>query len=134
MMLASGGIRRRYDQLRDHVAKTTELSLPMVSGRAVFERMALPDRHRVLLSALWLLTDWPSRFVESCRQAHVTSSLVFGDMKSLPFWFSIDVRRFLDASVYVPNEVEASNVVAYLEKTGQIVSKRKVKSILGGRH
>lgn len=133
-MLASGGTRRRYDLLRTYVTKNTGLSLPTATGRAVFERLGLSDRHRVLLSALWLLADWPDRFAEACQQACVTSSLVVGDQTSMPYWFDSSARRILDASLYSPNEAEALEVAKYLKNHGQVVSRRSIARHLGTKN
>jgi hypothetical protein len=133
-MLASGGTRRRYDQLRAYVTKNTGLPLPTTTGRAVFERLGLSDRHRVLLSALWLLADWPDRFVEACQRAGVTGSLVVGDQTSIPYWFDSSARRTLDASLYSPNEGEALEVAKYLKNHGQVVSRRSIAQHLGAKN
>ena len=111
-MLVSSGTRRRYDHLRLMVAQETGMALPSSIGRASFEKFGVIDRHRALLSAFWLLMDWPRRFVATLKKAKISRSYVIADMESVPFWFDREVKSFLDGSAYVNNGNDISDVVA----------------------
>lgn len=130
-MLASSGNRRRFAQLQTYVSERTGVTLPAITDRAIFERLSLLERHRIVLSALWLLEDWPHKFVEACRQARVTWSSVVGDRTSIPYWFDSSARCLLDGSMYSPNESEAREVAKYLKRHGQRVSQRTIARYLG---
>lgn len=130
-MLTSSGRYRRYDQFQAVVSEITGSPLPAPVSRAVFEQLGLSDRHRVLLSALWLLSGWPSRLVDTCRRSRMFRPSVVGDAVSIPYWFDSELRYSLDGSQYTPNFDEVLEVERYLRKTGQRVSKRSVAAKLG---
>lgn len=132
-MLASTGKRRRYDRLQRAVSAATGLALPHGEGRGTFESFSLYERHRVLLSALWMLMDWPARFVRVCNTAGISWSFVLADLDVAPYWFEHALKAMLDKSGYVVSPDEARHAAAYLEKNAIPVTKNAVQKLLGGR-
>ncbi|MCY1295087.1 hypothetical protein D9M69_505250 [compost metagenome] len=78
-----------------------------------FEYMDVDRRLQLMLRACWLLQDWPTRFVESCRGAHLSRSRMPEVADQLPFWFESGVSQ-LDQRVYFPSDEEITAAVAYL--------------------
>lgn len=95
-----------------------------------FESRSLKERHYLLLAALWLLMDWPNRFIQSCIQAKTTQSRLLSDWEP-PYWFASEVREKLDRSGYTPTEEEAKHAAAYLNRTQKKVSGKSVGRLIG---
>ncbi|MDX9958627.1 MAG: TniQ family protein, partial [Spirochaetia bacterium] len=100
--------------------------------RMPLEQRAIQQRHRLLTLALWLLDDWPQRFVTSCRRAGLTSSRIMRS-ETFPFWFQSVVESELAAGIYMLSPVEIQSAVRLLESKGQPVTIASV-SILLGKH
>lgn len=132
-MLVSSSMQHGFDRLQRLVSGETGVALPAHVVRKSFEQLAINDRHRVLISALWLLMDWPDRFVRICRSARITRSHIVAELESIPYWFDTEVRRHLDRSFYVPNDLEVDSISAYLVKNGVPVTNKNVSRLLGGK-
>lgn len=64
-----------------------DTSLCLKNGKnQVFETRSIEERHRLLVSSLWLLEDWPTRILEICKQNAITASKITRS-ETLPFWF-----------------------------------------------
>lgn len=66
-----------------------------------FEARNIQERHRIFAMAIWLLMQWPERFIGVTEKLNATSSLILKDMQQAPFWFEsvIKDRR------YFPNPI-----------------------------
>ncbi len=100
-------------------------------SRGVFELRPFTERHWLLLSALWLLQEWPDRFVATCRATGAWKSVFLGK-EALPWWFAKVLNESLDRSIYVPSAAEAFSAVEYLKQSGLPVTQSSVGRILGG--
>jgi hypothetical protein len=97
-----------------------------------FERHCVGARHELLVSALWLLDDWPDRFVRAARATGLSQSRVLrGEV--LPFWFESEIRLNLGAGFAGPTEEEAKQAAAHLAKGGSKISGAAVGRLLGSR-
>lgn len=96
----------------------------------VFELRPFEERHWLLLMALWLLQDWPDRFVETCQAARMWQSWLLAG-ESLPWWFVRVLKERLDHSIYCPNDEEASSAAEYLMRRGQVLSRHSIGQLLG---
>lgn len=132
-MLASNGTRRRYDRLKEVVSRETGLALPRSLGPAAFEGLTLVDRHRVVLCALWLLMQWPERFVRVCGEAGLSRAFVLGDMVNAPYWFDRLLKCQLDRSTYIVSAEEAHHGAAYLAHSRTGISRKALQRVLGRR-
>jgi len=100
--------------------------------RGMLEVRPLMQRHDLVLAALWLLQEWPTRFVETCRQARLWQSwLLCG--RQFPWWFEQAVKSSLDQAIYEPNIEEAQHAAEYLTRQGKRASTQAVARLLGGR-
>lgn len=130
-ILASSGRSRRSDKLQTVVSQATRLALPLAAGAAKFESFGLHDRHRLLLSALWMLMDYPGRFIRICREAGLRRSLVLGDLCEVPYWFDRLLKQELDGSRYVPNVEEVRQAANYLIREGKAITQTSVQQVIG---
>ena len=98
----------------------------------ILEQRSLEERHWLILMALWLLQDWPKRFLETCEAARMWQSWLLAG-EHFPCWFERMVKEHLDRSNYIPNIEEANCVADYLRREGQSVSKNLLEKWLHGR-
>lgn len=98
--------------------------------RMPLEQRPIQQRHWLLTLALWLLDDWPRRFVNLCGRAGLTSSRILRG-ETLPFWFHSVVASELAAGIYIPSPTEIQSAVRLLESKGQPVSIASVSLLLG---
>jgi hypothetical protein len=60
-----------------------------LSGGGAFEQMPITERIYLLEQAMWLLTDWPDRFMDVMHYHQIRSLVLMRDMAGeIPFWFS----------------------------------------------
>lgn len=64
--------------------------------RREFEHFSIFERESILPSAMWLLEQWPRRFLDLCEKARVSSAYIYKDFKIIPYWFKsvVDKERF----------------------------------------
>jgi len=60
-----------------------------------FEVLSIPTQSRMLNKALWLLDEWPERFINICCQEKIFSSELLRDLKQAPFWYWDVVMYYL---------------------------------------
>jgi hypothetical protein len=105
-------------------------SLPEPKGRCVFEHQPVRHRHALVVAALWLLDDWPERFIRVMKQAKLTRSRILSEGQ-LPFWFESVLDEYLGAGTGNPGIDEAEQAAAYLRRNHQPVSRAAVSRIMG---
>lgn len=105
-------------------------AIDLRQGVKEFEQRPLVDRHMLLLAALWLLLNWPDRFIGCCTMAGVTMSRIDGD-RVMPWWFRCVLVEKLNRSHYVPSSEEARAAASYLKTSGRRVSGISVGSLVG---
>lgn len=99
--------------------------------RQVLELRPFEERHWLVLMALWLLQEWPDRFVEVCQAARMWQSWLLSG-EQFPWWFERVVKHRLDQSIYQPNPEEASCAAGYLTGRGIPLSRNSIEQFLGG--
>lgn len=52
-----------------------------------FESIPTREQSQILTKAVWLLNDWPHRFIGICYRKNVVSSTLLKDMEQAPFWY-----------------------------------------------
>ena len=98
--------------------------------RSIFEFRPINDRHYLLATAIWLLHNWPHRFIETARSAGLPQShILLG--KSHPFWFEADVAEPLSAAHYIPAEEEARRAAEYLRAHDIVPTVQTVGALVG---
>lgn len=122
------------DRLRAEVERRTSFSVPVEAAmrRMNLEERSFYQRYWQIVSALWLLQDWPDRFIGTCEAVEMSMAWVMRDWET-PWWFERAVRARLDRTRYVPGTDEVESVVRYLRKRGEKVSSASIGRLLGGR-
>jgi hypothetical protein len=129
-LMATG---RAAPALRRQVAKVLDCNIPEPTfvgpGREI-EMLTPMDRHRLLLAAAAVMSDWPNVFVEICRNERIWSSSVLRDFVRAPFLFQAPVMRHLYRPSYVPNEAEVRAAAAWFWRVRGKVPTREIKRFI----
>lgn len=123
----------RGDRLLGFIAQQTgwRAAISEKTRRIFFEVLPVEIRHKLLVSALWLLDEWPDRFICASKTCRLTQSRILNG-ESLPFWFESAVRLNLGSGYAVRTAEEAKHAAAYLERRGEL-SGKAVGRLLGSR-
>lgn len=102
-------------------------------ARERFEQRPVRVRHDLLVAALWLLEDWPNRFVRAAKDCRLSQSRILCG-NALPFWFESEIRLSLGAGPATPTPGEARQASNHLTRTGKVQSTAAVGRLMGSRH
>lgn len=96
-----------------------------------FEQISLERQVKMLLRSVWLLEEWPWRFIEVCSRLKLLSSALLRDLQNAPFWFSSTVL----SNLYYPDRIvsveEIAEAIHYMERKKMEVSERTLSKLLG---
>ena len=119
MFLSSTRGRRLLDVIEQETGWRALSGCPVKRER--LEHRSVRVRHELLVAALWLLEDWPDRFVRAATSSGLPQSRILND-ESLPFWFESEVRLNLGAGFAMPTPEEAQQASDHLAKAGGVLS------------
>lgn len=57
-----------------------------------FDMLGLEERSTVLQKAMWLLDDWPDRFINTTKASKIWSSALLKDFTNVPYWFWKEIK------------------------------------------
>jgi len=100
-------------------------------SRCEFESRPLAYRHEMLMAVLWLLNEWPHRFVRLAKCVGGTQSQL-NDGDPFPYWFESILRLELGNGYYMLSGEEVRSAVTYLERSGENVSASAIRRLVGG--
>ena len=95
-------VRRLLDAAQRELGITVEWLSPPSTP---FESHGIVERHCLLQIAIWLLRDWPTRFLRVAREANIRHSELMRDFDGDPFWFKRGVAP-LEVNPIGPNPLE----------------------------
>lgn len=88
---------RRLQHLLGFVLIASSLQAIKMDTPKLFEVRPLLERKLLLRAALWLLEDWPSRFLSTCNDLRIGITHFFtGNPAPCPYWFESVFRRNLN--------------------------------------
>ena len=96
-----------------------------------FESLDAIERLKLLLSVLWLLGDWPKRFVSLCREVGLTRYQLGSTSLALPFWLASAADELKDQRAYMPNIDEVGAVERYMVTHNKPVNEDSIRKVLG---
>ncbi len=99
--------------------------------RQPIEYHGVNERRRLMELVAYVMSDFPRRFVATCRTAKLSRSHIIKDMPYVPYAFDLVLREHLDRSPYYPTEVEVAAAAAYLRRTKGIATYRALKEMFG---
>jgi len=105
---------------------------PVPGPRPPFEFRAVGERHTLLATALWLLDEWPVRFVRAARLTGLSQSYILRGA-DLPFWFASRVKQELYSGKTSVSRKEVESAAAVLAKGTVEPSRASICRALGNR-
>jgi hypothetical protein len=101
------------------------------SRTKMFERMEIFDQAKLIKRAVWLLDEWPERFVDACRRQKILSSALLHDFFDAPFWYWDVVMRELYRPDWGVSEEEIKAAIAYMKGHGMLINQQRLSRLLG---
>lgn len=95
-----------------------------------FESKSVQVRHQFMMAILWLLDDWPDRFVGIAKRVGATQSEI-NDGVMYPHWFESVIRLNLGGGHYNLTAEEVTAAVAYLQRSNTPVTGVAIGNLLG---
>lgn len=99
--------------------------------RQFFEYQHATFRCKILAAGMWLLDDWPSRFVDIFSHANFTRSRFVDNIHALPFWLETQINQNLDTRPYLPSPDEFASAISYLHDHNMALSTENLSNLLG---
>lgn len=96
-----------------------------------FEAIPISDQARLVEKAVWLLDEWPRRFVDVCRRQRILSSVLLHDLEVAPFWYWDVVMRELYRPDRGVAEGEIRAAISYMGMNGLVINEQKLSRLLG---
>lgn len=125
---------RRATALRECVnrALATGTPAPTLTRRdRDIERLGVGERRKLLDMALYLLTEWPWRFIHLCKTYRVWSAALLRELNPAPFWYWRVIHDHLYRIPYTPSDEEIRSAIAYLNRRGIPLNKKHISRCLG---
>jgi hypothetical protein len=133
LMVVSGKLSRKILPAMEDECGWQVGDGPQGCARPIFELAPVRRRHDLLMVALWLLQDWPTRFERVAKRARVTQSrLTMGE--ALPYWFESTIRTQLSAGQAGPCVNEVRSAIAYMRARGMNTTASSIGRLLGVRY
>jgi hypothetical protein len=127
------GSDRRGGRLLSYTASQIGFD-PNVINRTVkksYELRDIAERHFLFYCAVWLLLDWPNRFVSACEKINLSSAHVIVDFAAPPYWFISVINDQLSQGQYSPTNQEFLAAAKYLSTREMKVSIASICRLLG---
>ena len=125
--------KRRANCLLPYVARELGFEINTIDcySRVTFEKFSVSDRHILFHCSIWLVLDWPQRFINVCKINNLTYSYLLHDYLMPPFWFHSIIYFHLNISQYSPTLDEICFAKSYLLSMGQKAGITKTSRLLG---
>jgi hypothetical protein len=123
--------KRSATALRERINAQFPIDLTVNSEVVEFGYLSIDQRFKLIVTCIWLLHDWPNRFVSIMQDSHLSRSRVTENPEGLPFWLSQTLNEHLDRRIYVPSREEIASLKNYLVAKGDIVSTISIARMLG---
>lgn len=123
--------KRSAKALCERINAQFPVELTVNSGVMEFGYLSILQRFKLVVTCLWLLHEWPNRFVTVLQDSHLSRSRITEYPEELPFWLLNVLNDHLDFRIYVPSVEEVMSVKSYLISSGQNVTLRAIAGLLG---
>lgn len=99
-------------------------------GRARIEMLSVAERISPISSALWLLEDWPDRFIKTAKLTGITGKHFLRTQSEYPSWMQeVVLDRFMLRNKWI-GHAEVTQAIDVIKKRGDQVSKNAVRRFL----
>ncbi|WP_350310416.1 TniQ family protein [Pseudomonas sp. ME-P-057] len=123
-------IGRNGRQLRKVLQDTIRLEIVPVPRRD-FEYQPIEVRLNCMLAVVWMLEEWPDRFICIINTAKLTRSRLTDADAYVPFWLSSVTDAFFNHGPIVPSEKEMLAAISYLIKSNRGICWQDLADITG---
>lgn len=102
------------------------------SRAPAFEYRPVEERHRLMSIGVWLLQEWPERFVRIAREIGLTQAYVLEGHR-FPYWFESAVREWLGAGFVHRTAEEVASIARFLGRHNQPVNAQAIGRLTGSK-
>jgi hypothetical protein len=100
-------------------------------SRARIEALRVRERAFPIRSAVWLLEDWPDRFVAIAKRARITGEHFMRTQSNYPSWFlEVLLNHFMLRTTWIGRD-EVIHAIDTIRNRGEQVSKNAIRRTLG---
>jgi hypothetical protein len=110
-----------------------QIEMPQLQNNPDVEYARISDRRMSLKIALWVLLDWPERFIQVGSESHIYRTTFAKDLDSIPYWFDKVLWDSFDGRTYNPSSQEIHYAADFLKSTRQKVNKSTLLCLMGFR-
>lgn len=108
-----------------------EIPLPPPSEAHLIDALDVKTRHSMLLASIWLLSEWPDRFIRLCAAAKVKRTQLLRDFDEVPYWFQDVLETQLNGKWTSRSAAEVAHAADYLVARGEQPSVQKLNRLMG---
>lgn len=123
--------KRSATALRERINAQFPIELTVSSEAVEFGYLSVAQRFKLIVTCLWLLHDWPNRFVTIMQDSRLSRSRITENPEGLPFWLLRALNDHLDLRIYVPSVEEAMSAKKFLTGSEKEVTLRAIADLLG---
>lgn len=115
--------------LRQVLSSSLNLKLNPEVGKD-FEYQEVSFRSDAMQAIVWMLDEWPNRFVDVFKSSNFTRSRFSEDISEVPYWLASVVNDNLNCSLFVHSEEEIEAAIAHLRQSNPDVSWQSLSHLL----
>lgn len=125
--------KHRAKCLLPYIAKQLNFEFNIInySKRVTFERLNVRNRHILFCCAMWLILEWPTKFIHVCKVHNLTYAYLLHDYINPPFWFYSAIDNYLNCRQYSPTFEEINSAKSYLRRNELAIGITNVSRLLG---
>lgn len=124
LLIGSKGRRLRYWVRTRYDSPSSNMAIG--GNNAFFENLDVDARREVMGMARELLSEWPARFIDFCKDNKLTTSRLTTGMTYVPFWYWKALRENLTRPGYIRTEEEVESARRCVDKRyGEIRNQRQ---------
>jgi hypothetical protein len=129
-LLCIGRHARRFREAVIEEIGLIELESIIVKENSHIERLCVADRAILTEAAVWLLDEWPDRFIHVCKESGLGKAEITYNMPIEPFWFTEAVDQ-VDKTPYMVSDEEMASAVSLLKVQGKRVNNVALNRLMG---
>jgi hypothetical protein len=129
-LLCIGRRARRFREVVQEELGLIGLESIFTEANSHIEHLCVADRAILTEAAVWLLEEWPDRFVHVCKESGVGKAEITCNMPTEPFWFTQAVDQ-VDKTPFMVSDEEMTSAVSLLKAQGKRVNNVALNRLMG---
>src|SRR5690554_479786 len=104
-----------------------------IESRVYYECLSIEQRFYIGKMAAWLISDWPTKFIEMSQRKLLFRSAISDDLcrGHLPYWLGKEIRTHFSDQAYMPSDREVESAILYLKRSNIPVNASSIGKIMG---